>query len=94
MGWTLSRIQEATGIRRKTISGYMKAAGIAGSMMRPHAGSPLVVHTDPASIPAIDAGSDIVLATPPTLVLQVPRVMCPSWQQTAVGVRIMMTLRR
>src|SRR5690349_13954785 len=29
LGWTLSRIQEATGIRRETISGYLKAAGIA-----------------------------------------------------------------
>jgi transposase len=29
LGWTLSRIQEATGIRRETIGGYLKAAGIA-----------------------------------------------------------------
>src|SRR4249919_1313369 len=29
LGWTLSRIQEATGIRRETVSGYLKAAGIA-----------------------------------------------------------------
>src|SRR6188768_2858921 len=29
LGWTLSRIEEATGIRRETISGYLKAAGIA-----------------------------------------------------------------
>src|SRR6266852_7859583 len=29
LGWTLSRIQEATGIRRETISGYLKAAGVA-----------------------------------------------------------------
>ena len=29
LGWTLSRIQEATGIRRETISGYLKAAEIA-----------------------------------------------------------------
>lgn len=28
LGWTLSRIQEATGIRRETISGYLKTAGI------------------------------------------------------------------
>jgi transposase len=28
VGWTLSRIQEATGVRRETISGYLKAAGI------------------------------------------------------------------
>jgi transposase len=29
LGWTLLRIQEATGIRRETVSGYLKAAGIA-----------------------------------------------------------------
>ena len=29
LGWTLSRIQETTGIRRETVSGYLKAAGIA-----------------------------------------------------------------
>jgi transposase len=29
LGWTLSRIQQTTGIRRETISGYLKAAGIA-----------------------------------------------------------------
>ena len=29
LGWTLSRIQETTGVRRETISGYLKAAGIA-----------------------------------------------------------------
>src|SRR5258708_5837572 len=29
LGWTLSRIQEATGIPRETVSGYLKAAGIA-----------------------------------------------------------------
>src|SRR5713101_8447824 len=28
LGWTLSRIQEATGIRRETIGGYLKVAGI------------------------------------------------------------------
>jgi transposase len=29
LGWTLSRIQQMTGVRRETISGYLKAAGIA-----------------------------------------------------------------
>jgi transposase len=29
LGWTLSRIQQTTGVRRETISGYLKAAGIA-----------------------------------------------------------------
>ena len=29
LGWTLRRIQRATGVRRETVSGYLKAAGIA-----------------------------------------------------------------
>src|SRR5262245_25997408 len=29
LGWTLSRIQQTTGVRRETVSGYLKAAGIA-----------------------------------------------------------------
>ena len=29
LGWTLRRIQQATGVRRETASAYLKAAGIA-----------------------------------------------------------------
>ena len=29
LGWTLRRIQEATGVRRETAGAYLKAAGIA-----------------------------------------------------------------
>ena len=29
LGWTLRRIEEATGVRRETASAYLKAAGIA-----------------------------------------------------------------
>ena len=29
LGWTLSRIEAATGVRRETVSRYLKAAGIA-----------------------------------------------------------------
>ena len=28
LGWTLRRIEEETGVRRETASGYLKAAGI------------------------------------------------------------------
>src|SRR5687767_10356619 len=28
LGWTLSRIQQTTGVRRETVSGYLKAAGL------------------------------------------------------------------
>ncbi|MBI3021408.1 MAG: hypothetical protein HYY59_05370 [Candidatus Omnitrophica bacterium] len=29
LGWTLRRIEQATGVRRETASAYLKAAGIA-----------------------------------------------------------------
>jgi transposase len=60
LGWTLSRIQETTGIRRETISGYLKAARIpvrgpgrpSESKPKP-AISPPEVSTDPTAKPAI-----------------------------------------
>ncbi len=30
LGWSLRRIEGATGVRRETVSGYLKAAGVAG----------------------------------------------------------------
>ena len=63
LGWTLSRIQEATGIRRETISGYLKAAGIAvrsrgrPSEWKPKPAIPEEVSTDSgAARPATRAG--------------------------------------
>jgi transposase len=61
LGWTLARIQQSTGVRRETISGYLKAAGIpvrrrgrpSESKPKP-AISPPEVSTDPGpSKPAI-----------------------------------------
>jgi transposase len=54
LGWTLSRIQQTTGVRRETVSGYLKAAGIpvrgrgrpSESRAKP-AISPPSVSTDP-----------------------------------------------
>jgi hypothetical protein len=60
LGWTLSRIQQTTGVRRETVSGYLKAAGIpVRGRGRPSeatakaAISPAEVSTDPGSRPAI-----------------------------------------
>lgn len=30
LGWSLRRIEAATGVRRETASGYLKVAGVAG----------------------------------------------------------------
>src|SRR5919106_223691 len=65
LGWTLSRIQQATGVRRETVSGYLKAAGIPvrgrgrpGESRAKPAISPPSVSTD--SGPAKPAISDEV----------------------------------
>ncbi len=61
LGWSLRRIEEATGVRRETISGYLKAAGVP---VRGRGGRPRVwpppkpattpeVSTDPLRKPAI-----------------------------------------
>jgi transposase len=64
LGWSLRRIEQATGVRRETISGYLKAAAIAvrGPGRRPTearakpAISPPEVSTDPGpSNPAISS---------------------------------------
>ena len=54
LGWSLRRIEEATGVRRETASGYLKAAGVPvrGRGGRPRAWPPtpattLEVSTDP-----------------------------------------------
>jgi transposase len=63
LGWSLRRIEQATGVRRETISGYLKAAGIAvrgpgrptDAKPKP-AISPPEVSTDPGpSNPAISS---------------------------------------
>ena len=58
LGWTLRRIEEATGVRRETVSTYLKAAGIqVRGRGRPSAGPPkpainAEVSTDPSPAPA------------------------------------------
>ena len=59
LGWPLRRIEAATGIRRETASGYLKAAGVSVAG-RGRRGSkpaiPLGVSTDPGPKPAISGG--------------------------------------
>jgi hypothetical protein len=59
LGWPLRRIEAATGIRRETVSGYLRAAGVA---VRGRGGQPkewppepaitLEVSTDPGAAPS------------------------------------------
>ena len=74
LGWTLSRIQEATGIRRETISGYLRAAGIPvrgrgrPSEAKPKAAISAEVSTDLPANPAITnqgVSTDPVTPAPP-----------------------------
>jgi transposase len=76
LGWTLSRIQETTGVRRETISGYLRAAGIpvrrrgrpSESKPKP-AISPPVVSTDlgpPKPAISGEVSTDSIPAKPAT----------------------------
>ena len=76
LGWTLSRIQQSTGVRRETVSGYLKAAGIpvrgrgrpGESRAKPAISQPLV-STDPGPAkPAIsgEVSTDSDAAKPAT----------------------------
>ena len=62
LGWTLSRIQAATGIRRETVSGYLKLAGIPvrgrgrPSEAKPKPAISAEVSTDSRPPKAISAG--------------------------------------
>src|SRR5712691_3827015 len=60
LGWTLRRIQQASGVRRETASAYLKAAGLAvrppGRWGHPAAKPAIEVSTDPgALLPGIDS---------------------------------------
>src|SRR5436190_19807933 len=56
LGWTLRRIEQATGVRRETVSGYLKTAGIVvRGRGRPGVGPPKPaisgeVSTDPGAV--------------------------------------------
>jgi hypothetical protein len=63
LGWSLRRIEESTGVRRETASGYLRAAGVAirGKGGRPRTWPPKPattrgVSTDPGSKPATAGG--------------------------------------
>jgi transposase len=63
LGWSLRRIEQATGVRRETASGYLKAAGIA---LRPPGGwgrKP----ANGATKPAIEVATDPVAEKPSDL---------------------------
>ena len=66
LGWSLRRIEKATGVRRETAGAYLRAAGIAirapGEWGRadPKPASP--VSTDPAAKPAIQVSTDSATA--------------------------------
>jgi len=75
LGWTLSRIQQTMGVRRETISGYLKAAGIPvrgrgrPSESKPKPAISVEVSTDSGpSKPAIsvEVSTDSGLAKPAT----------------------------
>src|ERR1700719_2247437 len=55
LGWTVRRIEEATGIRRETVSGYLRAAGVA---VRGRGGQPKEWPPKPAITPEVSTDPD------------------------------------
>ena len=55
LGWPLRRIEKATGVRRETATGYLKAAGIA---VRPPGGWGKLPPAKPANNPTTDPEPD------------------------------------
>jgi hypothetical protein len=55
LGWTLRRIEQATGIRRETVSGYLRAAGVA---VRGRGGQPKEWPSKPAITPEVSTDPD------------------------------------
>ena len=70
LGWSLRRIERATGVRRETASGYLKTAGVVvRSRGRPSArpANPAIsseVSTDPSPAPAAGTGPGDALRVP------------------------------
>ena len=70
LGWSLRRIEQETGVRRETVSRYLKAAGVgvreAGRWGHPPPKAAIEVITDPAdSKVAIEVITDSVAWPPP-----------------------------
>jgi hypothetical protein len=55
LGWSLRRIEEATGVRRETVSGYLRAAGVA---VRARGGQPKAWPPKPAITPGVSTDPD------------------------------------
>ena len=68
LGWTLRRIEQATGVRRETASAYLKAAGLTvrppGRWGHPTANPALGGSTDSAAV-ALEVSSPLSSLAPP-----------------------------
>ncbi len=83
LGWSLRRIEEETGIRRETVSRYLKASGI--DIRRPRGRRAPESAGDPkaASQPTIDSGSASKAASQVTTDLE--REAKPGWSRRVSG---------
>src|SRR5438034_3358527 len=80
LGWTLRRIEQATGVRRETASAYLKAAGLAvrppGRWGHPEANPAIEVSTDPGALPpGISTPLHTQLRVPETLIAPFPEIL-------------------
>jgi len=68
LGWTLRRIEQETGVRRETISRYLKRAGIEvrlpGRWGHAPANAAIEVFTDPAGLERATSAAEVPIPTP------------------------------
>jgi transposase len=87
LGWTLRRIEEETGIRRETVSAYLKAAGIAvrrerGRHLPPKPASEVSTDSKPASRVSTDPGAGQLLDGWPPRPTRSPRAsVCEPYRE-------------
>ena len=79
LGWSLRRIERATGVRRETASGYLRAAGLVvqgRGRPRTRPSNPAIsalVSTDPAAEPAAGTGPGTAPPAPGDRPTRAPR---------------------
>ena len=85
LGWSLRRIEETTGVRRETASGYLKAAGVP---VRGRGGRPRDWPPTPATTPEVSTDPPAPKPATTALVSTDPAGLAPPGRARAPANRI------
>jgi hypothetical protein len=99
LGWSLRRIEVATGVRRETAGGYLRSAGIAlrtpgGWGRKPPAKAASSVSTDPFGEEAAKPANEVITGFLPGVTLREQGGKCPSGASEAYREMIELELIR